>query len=66
MPSHLNWLAADNNMANFDGSVAWFDGKVTIHFTANANLNTWYLVLADQNGDVPLDIELDNIKVTEK
>lgn len=63
MPTKTNWLAAESNMANFDGSVKWFDGEVSITFTANADLESWYLVLADQNGDVPLDIELDNITV---
>lgn len=65
MPTNTNWLADGSNMADFDGSVRWFDGKVTISFTANANLNSWYMVLADQNGDVPIDMEIDNISVSD-
>lgn len=66
MPNTSNWLDAEpDNIANYNPNLKWYDGKVTISFDANADWDSWYLVLVDQEGVVPLDVEFDNICIEE-
>ena len=64
MPSTENWVTDEvSNMVNYTSDVAWFDGHVKIRFTANADIDSWYLTLVVQDADVALNMNIDNIRI---
>ena len=59
------WITGDDtNLMNYHRDVKWFDGNVSIPFTANADADCAYLVLIVQDSEINLDMLVDNIQMS--
>lgn len=66
IPDIGNYVAnEDDNITNYDSTIKWFEGSVSITFTPTADLDhEWYLVFMDQTSGLSLDMTIDNIKLS--